>query len=289
MRILVIGSGFIATSIIHKLESEGHALLVYSRTKMEGIKSKQIVGNIFHFEDFIKTLSWKPQIIIHTAWVTTHGLYQDDPSNYEYAHFTSQLARHITQSDIEHLIVLGTCAEYGARTEASTAGITNLNPQSLYAQQKVLAFNSVKESLLGSSVRISWARIFQPYGLNQDRRRLIPYLINSLKNDEQIQLGDTSSIRDWITTRDIASAISWIIHNETPLEIDVGTTFGFTNIELLRRLEGLLGNTTQWARLAQQRSSRNEVSLVGQNSPLFSSGWLPSESLDTGLKWVLDS
>jgi len=288
MKILVIGNGFIATSIIHRLESEGHELLIYSRTFKQGIDSQQIIGDVLVFDDFTRALSWKPQVIIQTAWVTTHGLYNVDPSNYNYSQFTSELARYIVHTDVEHLIILGSCAEYGPQSTASAAGITKLNPNNLYAEQKVFAFNSVKESLLGSNVRLSWARIFQPYGPNQDKKRLLPYLIDSLKVGNQIHLNDTSSILDWITTRDIASAISWIINNDTPIEVDIGTSLGFTNVELLKHLERLLGNSDQWARLAQQTSAGNQVSVVGKDSPLYKSGWIPKDSLVTGLEYVLN-
>ena len=289
MKILVIGNGFIATPLIQKLESEGHELLTYSRTLNENIKSQQVLGDIFLFEDFVKTLLWRPQIIIHTAWITTYSRYKNDLSNHRYAQFTSDLAKHISLSDIEHLIILGTCAEYGHQTEESTAGITKLSPVNFYAQQKVLAFNSVKEILGGSKVRLTWARIFQPYGPRQDKERLIPFLTHALKSGARIQLGDTSSIHDWITTRDIASAISWVISHQVSMEVDIGTTFGSTNVKVLKELEELLGNSTQWKQFATVKYGANELSIVGKDSPLFASGWAPADSLHTGLEWTLSS
>ena len=289
MKILVIGNGFIATPLILKLESEGHELLVYSKSLKKDVKSNQVLGDIFLFEDFLKALRWDPQIVIHTAWITTHDRYKNDLSNHRYAQFTTSLAKHIALTDIEHLIILGTCAEYGHQTKVSTAGITKLSPANLYAQQKVLAFNSVKEILGGSKVRLTWARIFQPYGPRQDKDRLIPYLIHSLKSGARIQLGDTSSIHDWITTRDIASAISWVINHQVSMEVDVGTTFGSTNVEILKELEELLGNSTQWKEFATLKYGANELSIVGEDSPLLKSGWAPLDSLHTGLEWVLSS
>ena len=289
MKILVIGSGFIATSIVHKLEAEGHEVLIYARTINERIKSRQVLGDIFLFSDFISTLSWKPQIVINTAWITTHGIYRNDPSNYQYAQFASNLARHVIHFDVEHLIFLGTCAEYGNQTQASTAGVTELSPMDFYAKQKVEAFNSVKNTLLNSKIRFTWARIFYPYGPMQNPNRLIPYLIRSIKSGTPVQLNDTSSTLDWISTRDIASAFSWIINSEGPIELDIGTTFGFTNVEILKYLEELLGTTTQWARFASLHSSPKLISVVGENSPLIKSGWVAKDDLNTGLEWVLNS
>ena len=287
MKILVIGNGFIASPIIQKLESEGHQLLIYSRTLKNEISSRQILGDIFHFEDFAKTLSWEPQVIIHTAWVTTHGLYVNDQVNYKFAQFSADLARRIVSSNVKHLVVLGSGSEYGTQSEPCSAGITKLNPENLYAKQKVIAFNSVKKILSNSNIRFTWARIFHPYGLGQDKKRLLPYMIHTLKNGEQIRLDDTSSVLDWVTTRDIASAISWILRNDTPTEVDIGTTVGFTNVELLKRLESFLGETFQWTRFAEKSTNKNQVSIVGKDSPLFTSGWRPSDDLDSGMKWIL--
>ena len=184
--------------------------------------------------------------------------------------------------------MLGSGAEYGTQSARSTAGVTKLNPENLYAQQKVIAFDSAKEFLSESQVRLTWARVFQPYGPHQDKKRLLPYLIDSLKSGKSIHLVDTSSILDWITTRDLASAIAWIINNVTPMEVDIGTSIGFTNVELLKHLESLLGNSTQWTGQSQQTSTNYQVSLVGKDSPLFKSGWVPQDSLTSGLKWTLN-
>lgn len=289
MKILVIGNGFIAKSIIERLQSEGHELLVYSRKEIERVPYQQVSGDIFDFEEFVKTLEWKPQIVIHTAWITTPGLYRNDISNFKYAQFTTKLAKYISDSDVEHLIILGTCAEYGHQDGPSTAGITRLFPATLYAQQKVVAFNSAKKLLQKSDVRFTWAHIFYPYGPSQDQKRLIPYLIHSLKSGEPITLADTSSIHDWITTRDIASAISWAIYNKLPIEIDIGTSFGFTNLELLAVLEKLLQTNNQLAENEPHNLGHNEFFVASKTSAIFTSGWSPTDSLSTGLKWVLNT
>ena len=287
MKILVLGSGFIAVSIVKRLESDGHELLVFSRTANERINCKQILGDIFDFEGFVKVLDWKPQIIIHTAWITTPGIYRNDVSNIKYAQFTTMLAEYVTHAEVEHLIILGTCAEYGHQGGPSIAGITNLSPKTIYAEQKVATFNSVKKLMNRSDIRFTWARVFYPYGPHQDRKRLSPYLIRSFQNGEPIVLADTSSIHDWITTRDIASAISWAVNNELPPEIDVGTSFGFTNLELLVTLEKLIQTSNQLPTLVMHNLGQSEVFVVGKNSPLFTSGWSPTDSLITGLEWVL--
>lgn len=289
MKILVLGSGFIGGAIINRLEALGHELLSFSRTPKAGIASRQIVGDIFDFASVQESLRWKPEVLIHTAWITSPGLYKNDPSNIRYSQFSIDLVNSIVRSDIQHLIVLGTCAEYGLRSAPSTAGITPLSPKSLYAQQKVEAFNVIKQIMFDSPAKFTWARIFHPYGPNQDEKRLIPYLIKSLKNGERAKLADISSIYDWITIRDIASAISWILTHEVPTEIDVGTSIGYTNLELLMLLEELIPERILNSEEIRHEFGAREVFVTGLESPLLRSGWRPHDTLRSGLEWVLDS
>jgi len=287
MKILIIGNGFLATGIVQKLESEGHEILIFARTRNMRIQNQQVLGDIFDFREFIKVFEWKPQVIIHTAWITTPGIYRSDLSNFQYAEFTTNLAKFVINSDVEHLIILGTCAEYGYQKSPSKAGLSKLTPVTLYAQQKVVAFNSVRELMQDSKVRLTWARIFYPFGPDQDQKRLIPLLIKSLKNQEPIVLADTTSVYDWITTRDISLAISWILKNDLPTEIDVGTSFGFTNLELLKALEKLLQIPYPQASLGIHNLGLEEVFVADKSSALLSSGWTPKDTITSGLEWVL--
>lgn len=289
MKILVIGNGLIGSEIAKKMSFENHSVLVFSRNLKEEMNYKQLKGDIFNFDSIKETLKWKPDIVINTAWITTPGVYKDDESNYDYAKFTVKLAKYVSQSQIKKLIILGTCAEYGSQTSSCLAGTTKLNPNTLYAKQKVDAFLRVKEISKTIDLKLIWARIFYPYGPKQDSKRLIPKLINSLKRDEEIELADITSIYDWITTRDVADAISWSIHHEVPFEIDIGTGIGYTNLEILRKLESLLQRKNRLPENLQHNVGLNEKLIVSSESPLFKSGWKPKDSLDSGLQWMLNN
>ena len=287
MKILIIGNGFLGSAIFEELEAEGHEILIFARTLRPRIQTQQVLGDIFNFEEFAKILDWKPQVIVHTAWITTPGIYRNDPSNTEYANFTASLAKSVINSDIEHLIVLGTCAEYGRQEGPSTAGLTTLSPANLYSQQKVAAFNSIENLFQEADTRLTWARIFYPFGPHQHEKRLIPHLTKSLKNDIPIRLADVSSVYDWITTRDISSAISWMIDHKLPVEVDIGTTIGATNLELLMTLEELLQTKHRVTKQQGHEFGLGEFFVTGKGSPLFMSGWLPKDTLRSGLEWVL--
>ena len=173
MRVLVIGSGFIGLTMIRRLQDDGHEVLAFSRRMNVDITCEQKIGDFFDLDDLSDLLTWKPDIVILTAWITTHKVYQEDPLNSDYARFAIKLGSILLKSKVHHFIVLGSCAEYGEQAGPITAGMTELRPSTFYAKQKVFAFYSLRDLLSDSSIRFTWARLFQPYGQGQDDNRLI--------------------------------------------------------------------------------------------------------------------
>jgi len=289
MKILVIGNGFLAYPIIEKLDSEGHEVNVYSRQVKSNIEVQQIEGNILESEKLQGVFRNNYQVVINTAWITIQNQYRTHESNKEYSRFAISLARRAAQSGVEHFIGFGSCAEYGKQSSPCIAGETLLNPENLYAEQKVKTFQQTRQLLLSTKTRFSWLRIFQPYGLRQDPMRLVPYLINGLKSQSNIELKDKKSLLDWVTTRDIASAVSWVLSNSLPSELDIGTSFGHTNLDILNYLESFLGKAKQFPMLNESTVECPVFLVVGKNSPIFTSGWRPKDTLRSGLEWVLSN
>ena len=289
MKILVIGNGFLACPIIEKLDSEGHEVNVYSRQVKSNIEVQQIEGNILESEKLQRVFRNNYQVVINTAWITTQNQYRTHESNKDYSRFAISLASIVAQSGVEHFIGFGSCAEYGKQSSPCIAGKTLLNPENLYAEQKVKTFQQTRQLLLSTKTRFSWLRVFQPYGLKQDPMRLVPYLINGLKSQSNIELKDKKSLLDWVTTRDIASAVSWVLSNSLPSELDIGTSVGHSNLDVLHHLESLLGKAKQFPTLNESTVESPAFLVVGKNSPIFTSGWRPKDTLRSGLEWVVSN
>jgi len=289
MKILVIGNGFLACPIIEKLDSEGHEVNVYSRQVKSDIKVKQIEGNILESEKLQGVFRNNYQVIINTAWITIQNQYPTHESNKDYSRCAISLASRAAQSGVEHFIGFGSCAEYGKRSSPCVAGETLLNPENLYAEQKVETFQQTRQLLSLTKTRFSWLRVFQPYGLRQDPERLVPYLINGLKNQLNIEIKDNKSCLDWVTTRDIASAVSWVLNNSLPSELDIATSIGHTSLDVLSHLQVLLGKAKQTPLVDQSSVESSQVLVAGKESPIFTSGWRPEDTLETGLEWVVSN
>ena len=289
MKILVIGNGFLACPIIEKLDSEGHEVNVYSRQVKSNIKVQQIEGNILESEKLQGVFRNNYQVVINTAWITTQNQYPTHESNKDYSRCAINLASRAAQSGVEHFIGFGSCAEYGKQSSPCIAGETLPNPENLYAEQKVETFKQTRQLLSLTKTRFSWLRVFQPYGLRQDPERLVPYLINGLKNQLNIEIKDNKSCLDWVTTRDIASAVSWVLNNSLPSELDIATSIGYTNLDVLSYLQVLLGKAKQTPLVDQSSVESPQVLVAGKESPIFTSGWRPEDTLESGLEWVVSN
>ena len=289
MKILVIGNGFLACPIIEKLDSEGHEVNVYSRQVKSNIEVKQIEGNILESEKLQGVFRNNYQVVINTAWITIQNQYPTHESNKDYSRCAISMASRAAQSRVEHFIGFGSCAEYGKRSSPCIAGETLLNPENLYAEQKVETFQQTRQLLSLTKTRFSWLRVFQPYGLRQDPERLVPYLINGLKNHLNIEIKDNKSCLDWVTTRDIASAVSWVLNNSLPSELDIATSIGHTNLDVLSYLQVLLGKAKQTPLVDQSSVESPQVLVAGKESPIFTSGWRPEDTLESGLEWIVSN
>jgi uncharacterized protein related to proFAR isomerase len=78
-----------------------------------------------------------------------------------------------------------------------------------------------------------------------------------------------------------------MISHDLPVEVDIGTSQGYTNLQVLAVLERVLQTKSSLGGgvLHEEKSMKNYV--AGVESGLFTSGWTPQDSLVTGLKWVI--
>lgn len=291
MKVLVIGgTGFLGSEIATKFQADGKIVRSLNRSFSPALNIEQFIGDISQPDSYKKLITqWEPEVVIQSAWVTEQESYRDNPSNKLYAQNTLELAEHCFQADTKHFIALGSSAEYGFPKEPCNASSTRTNPQDIYGSYKLWASERLRELADEYSRKISWVRIFQPYGPNQDSTRLIPFAANKLAANETISINNPNTVLDWITSRDVANALAYTVDHDLPEIIDIGTSIGTPVIEMLRKVALLVDADPS---LILDNSSANTTPdpyelVVSKNSPLFESGWKPQDSLTTGLSWAL--
>ncbi|MFZ3059425.1 MAG: NAD(P)-dependent oxidoreductase [Candidatus Methanoperedens sp.] len=291
-RVLLTGaSGFIgrfAVSELLKNNYEVHAL--YHKSKP--VEKKHVIyhkADLFDFsqqESLIREI--KPTHLLHLAWYAVPGLYWNSLENFRWVQASLELLKLFRQYDGQRAVLAGTCAEYDWSFGYCSESVTPTNPSTLYGTCK----NSLQEMIAQFSKQTglssAWGRIFYLYGPFEDRSRLIPYVVNSLLQDEQANCTHGHQIRDFLYVQDVASAFVALLNSrvEGPINIASGQPVSLQQVvySIADKLE-----RRDMVRLGSIPVFDNEPPLIVADIRRLTNevGWKQKFNLDSGLKQTI--
>jgi len=110
-----------------------------------------------------------------------------------------------------------------------------LKPRSPYSASKASSDLMVQSYITTFGTNASITRCCNNYGPRQHREKLIPTVIRSLVNGQNIPVyGNGENIREWIHARDHARAILEVLHNEDAADLyNIPGSASYTNLELI--------------------------------------------------------
>src|SRR5580765_7818840 len=80
--------------------------------------------------------AFAPDVCLHTAWITTPGIYLESPLNIQFKNDSLQFLSKVQQLGTNYIFSLGTCVEYRITSEPLSEEKTPVNPTTLYARCK---------------------------------------------------------------------------------------------------------------------------------------------------------
>jgi len=284
MKILIFGDGFIARNLHLFLNKENFSVILISR--------KTIVGSShFDFFDLNKVQSviqeYRPDIVINTIWNTELKSYAHSSLNLDYALTTVKLAEICIQNRVKHFISFGSSAEYGESPGACDAEQTVCKPESIYAQSKFDTYLRISGLYESTQLRFTWVRVFQPYGFYQDVSRFIPHVIECFRTGRELVLEDANSQLDWIASIDISRGIEFIMENDTPEVLDIGTSVPLCNSEVVNIIARKVGAPTRQHQVSDV-ATQSRIRFVS-NSSFLIRNWTPQFNLEQGIEWLVSN
>ena len=180
---------------------------------------------------------FKPDIMVHTAWVTSPGVFWESTINYDWVKASKKIIQEFKQSGGKYLVVTSTCAEYSWESMQPLSEISEASPLSNYGKSKLELFNWVS----GTTIPFLWTRTFFQFGLNEPNGRLIPTLIDSLLTGNEFVIRNPSDVRDFVYIEDVVKIIYKLIIKEQLGVINIGRGVGIDIRSVTKTITDLMG------------------------------------------------
>lgn len=295
MNILLTGpTGFIGSAFIRLALARGHqvaGLIVPSEHIPTGLPANQ---NLVWLRGTLEQAPWsdiaafKPEVCVHTAWITTPGIYLESPENERFRDTSLQFLRQVVESGTRHILGLGTCIEYQITDRPLAEDMTPIAPTTTYARRKNELRLALESEAKGRGFTFCWGRVFYPYGPGEHPSRLCSAIIQKLLRGEKITLKTPNSTKDYIYIDDLAAALLALVSKKFEGTVNLGTGMG-TAVRTLAEILGRLTGKPELIEEASQPDPDPFPFVVADTDRIRSLGWKPTVSIEEGLRHLLNA
>ncbi|MBK9146156.1 MAG: NAD(P)-dependent oxidoreductase [Candidatus Melainabacteria bacterium] len=240
--------------------------------------------------DQVRTLvsSVRPSHLLHLAWYTEHGLYWSDPVNQAWVDASLELVDSFRRSGGERAVLIGTCAEYEWNNSICDED-DPVNPATVYGKAKGELWSKVAQLASSPRLSVAWARLFFVFGPHEDRRRLIPSVVNALISGEPALCGSGELIRDFLYVEDAAGALVKLLDSDFQGVVNISSGSPLSIKDLVNAIADHL-NARDLVRLGALESRPGDpLILVGKSKRLHEAvGYVPKYTMDAGLARTIE-
>ncbi len=215
-KILIIGgTGFIGYHLAKKCLKKNFKVTSLSKRPPKKIrflnKVKYIICDINDEKKLKKRITANFNYIVNLGGYVNH---QNKRETYR-SHYLGlkKLTEIFIQKKIKKFIQIGSSMEYG-RVKSPQKEIFNCYPESTYATSKFLSTKHLMTLYKKKNFPAVILRLYQVYGPNQDKNRLIPIIIDSCKNNKSFPCSNGEQLRDFLFVDDLIDAILRCLDNK---------------------------------------------------------------------------
>ena len=215
MNVLVTGgTGFVGCHLVRALLDRGHQVSVVGRRDLRHLAWKNEVT--YHACDIGQAIDrpfealGRPDAVIHLAW---SGLPNYDDALHIHTNLpTSQrFLGAMLEGGLRHLMVAGTCFEYGMLSGALTEDMS-AEPTRPYAVAKDLLRRSLEGIRLQRPFILQWVRLFYVHGSGQNPRSLLSSLDHAIDSGAtDFDMSEGAQIRDFIPVTDAVNRMATLL------------------------------------------------------------------------------
>ena len=295
MKILLTGgTGFIGHHVIERLTAGGDEVVAVRRPRPSAECPSDTPGVTWRDCQLDDTTTLRalfretrPDACLHLAWFTDPGQYPSAPTNIDLLTASLALVRLAGEEGCPRFIGVGTCAEYELTLDPLRED-SRVNPHTLYGASK-LALRYLGESLSGQTgMEFTWTRIFYVYGPREDRRRVVPAVVNTLLDGRTFAATTGEQVRDFLHVEDVASAFVTVCHSSEQGVFNIASGQPTTMRSMLMTIAHEMNAANGVFFGGATKHTFDPPYIVGDASRLHSLGWRPRYTLQSGLLHTID-
>lgn len=301
------GTGFIGSHLAELCVEKGLNVIVYDRYNpnnhwgwLEESKYKHdlkvILGDIRDYDSLYKAVKGCCAVFHLAALIGIPYSYISPlayiRTNVEGTYNVLEAAKNL---DIEQVLITSTSETYGSAQYSPIDEKHPLVGQSPYSATKIAADQLAISYQKSFDIPVKIVRPFNTYGPRQSTRAVIPTIITQLlsRNDDTIELGNTSPTRDLTFVYDTCTAFLEIYESNSLFGkvTNIGMNSEISINDLANLISNLMDkNITIESSKERIRPEKSEVDkLVCDNSKLLKhTSWEPKYNLEQGITEVLE-
>lgn len=195
---------------------------------------------------------------------------------------------------LSRFIQISTDEVYGQILEGSFEEGHPLNPRNPYSAAKCGGDRLAYSFWASYGVPVIVTRASNNYGPYHYPEKLIPLFVTNAIDDKPLPLyGDGKNVRDWLYVEDHARALLFLLeHGQSGETYNIGGGNEIENIEITRRILGLLGKPETLVRMVSDRPGHDRRYSL-DTAKLRALGWAPRFDFEKGLeatvRWYVDN
>lgn len=289
-RVLITGgTGFIGKNVVNDLISRGYEVhsLVFPPFAPEQDGLIQYEMNLMDskaVEEFLRKHQFEN--LIHLAWYVGPKCHTSN-LNMDWIIATLNLLKSFKENGGKKFTGAGTISEYEYKYGYLLEDETPTNPQTMYGNGKNALFNIAGVYCTQNNIEFKWPRIFNLYGPNEKPQRLMPSVINSCLNGEDVKVSDCLKFQDYLHVEDTARGIVDVFESSINGAINICSGKPVQLKYIVNKIAELTNFKGEILWGAIPAAFGDEL-VVGSNEKLKSIGWQPKYSLEEGLNETIN-
>lgn len=165
-----------------------------------------------------------------------------------------------------------------------------LGSATVYGRSKIAAEQVLRETLASWDTDLVIGRLFNLYGPDPTAAHLIPSIAAQVATGDDLQLGDLTTVRDFVYVEDAAAAVVELVVRAPGGVYNIGTETATSGEDLVELVAKLLGRDLTVTVDPDRLRQHSRHALIAARTKLRRAlPWWPATPLDVGLKNVLDS